>query len=230
VSITKLSISLLFLSLIVITIVGFLIKPINLHLSLFFSLLAWSYFLVIINWYSLIFAYADTNLNNKNNTKFGILPSIGIQVIIFTLVSFAIAVFFLTANNFDQLPLKHWLIQFALLGIFLAITVMSLIAAKTAELPEIDRNLKSKDYLINLIDETIIILENDQKNQEKINTLRLIKDSIKYSIPNLAVLKDTDKYISISECLHTLLVKSKSNEHIEINELNTILSISRICK
>ena len=81
-SITKLSISLLFLSLIVITIVGFLIKPINLHLSLFFSLLAWSYFLVIINWYSLIFAYADTNLNNKNNTKFGILPSIGIQVII----------------------------------------------------------------------------------------------------------------------------------------------------
>ena len=97
-------------------------------------------------------------------------------------------------------------------------------------LPEIDKNLKSKDYLLNLIDETIINLENDQKNQEKLNTLRLIKDSIKYSIPNLAVLKDIEKYISIGECLHTLLIKSKSNDLIEINELNTILSISRICK
>ena len=124
----------------------------------------------------MIFVYADTNSNNKNNTKFGVLPSIGIQVIIFTLVSFAIAVFFLSANNFDQLPLKHWLIQFVLLGIFIAITVMSLIAAKTAELPEIDKNLKSKDILIKLIDETIINLENDQKNQEKLNCLRLIKD------------------------------------------------------
>jgi hypothetical protein len=230
VSITKLSFSLLFLSLIVITIVGFLIKPTNFDPSLFFSLLAWSYFLVIINWYALVFAYADTNSNHKNNTKFGVLPSIGIQVIIFTLVSFTIILFFLSENNFDQLPLKHWLIQFALLGIFLAITVMSLIAAKTAELPEIDKNLKSKDYLIKLIDETIINLDNDQKNQENINALRLIKDSIKYSIPNLAVLKDTEKYVTISECLHTLLLKTKSNEHIEINELNTILNISRFCK
>ena len=229
-TITKLSILLLFLSLVVVTIIGFLIKPSNLHLSLFFALLAWSYFLVIINWYSLIFAYADTNSNNKNNTKFGVLPSIGIQVIIFTLISLSIAVFFLSANNFDQLPLKHWLTQFVLLGIFLAITVMSLIAAKTAELPEIVKNLKSKDFLINLIDETIINLENDQKNQEKLNSLSLIKDSIKYSIPNLAVLKDTEKYVTLDEYLHTLLIKSKSNEHIEINELNKILSISRICK
>ena len=229
-SITKLSVSRLFLSLVVVTIIGFLIKPNNLHLSLFFSLLAWSYFLVIINWYSLIFAYADTNSNNKNNTKFGVLPSIGIQVILFTLISFAIAVFFLSANNFDQLPLKHWLIQFVLLGIFIAITVMSLIAAKTAELPEIVKNLKSKDFLINLIDETIINLENDQKNEEKLISLKLIKDSIKYSIPNLAVLKDTEKYVTLDEYLHTLLIKSKSNEHIEINELNKILSISRICK
>ena len=156
--------------------------------------------------------------------------SFGIQVIIFTLVSFAIAVFFLTTNNFDQLPLKHWLIQFALLGIFLAITVMSLIAAKTAELPEIDKNLKSKDYLLNLIDETIINLENDQKNQEKLNTLRLIKDSIKYSIPNLAVINDIEKYIFISNSINSLLNKVKNSEQINESELDLILSTTRICK
>lgn len=229
-SITKLSVSLLFLSLFVITIIGFLIKPNNLHLSLFFSLLAWSYFLVIINWYSLIFAYADTNSNNKNNTKFGVLPSIGIQVIIFTLISFAIAVFFLSANNFDQLPLKHWLIQFVLLGIFIAITVLSLIAAKTAELPEASNELRSKDDLLNSINEAIINLENEQTNQKKIEMIKMIRDSIKYSIPNLAVLKDIEKYLTIDRNIQILLEKTKKNEQIDENELNTMLSMTRICK
>jgi hypothetical protein len=230
VSITKLSITLLFLALLLVTIIGYLIKPANFSLNLFFSLLAWSYFLVVINWYALIFSYADTKSNVKNQTKFGVLPSIGLQAIFFSILSLTTIIVFLSLNNFDQLPLRHWLLQFVLLGIFLSLTVVSLIAAKTAELPEAPNELRSKDDLLNSINEVIINLENEQTNQKKIEIIKMIRDSIKYSIPNLAVLKDIEKYLSIDRNIQILLEKSKKNEQIDENELNTMLNMTRICK
>ncbi len=229
-SITKLSITLLFLALLLVTIIGYLIKPANFSLNLFFSLLAWSYFLVVINWYALIFSYADTKSNVKNQTKFGVLPSIGLQAIFFSILSLTTIIVFLSLNNFDQLPLRHWLLQFVLLGIFLSLTVVSLIAAKTAELPEAPNELRSKDDLLNSINEVIINLENEQTNQKKIEIIKMIRDSIKYSIPNLAVLKDIEKYLSIDRNIQILLEKSKKNEQIDENELNTMLNMTRICK
>jgi len=230
VSIAKLSLALLFLGLLIVTIIGFLIKPVDFNLSLFYSLLAWSYFLVAINWYASIYSYGHSNTNNKNDTKFGVLPAIGLQAIIFSIISIATTYFFLSSNNFDDLPQKHWLVQFILLGLFLTFTVFSLIAAKNAELPEEPKDLRSKEELIILIDQVIINLQNEKSNQKNIETIKILKDSIKYSIPNLSILKDTEKYRAINKYVQIILEKSKDNRHIDENELNMMVGIARICK
>ena len=205
----KLSYLLLFFSIAVVSAIALIIKPENIDTDYFLLAVAWLIFLIVINWLISVFFFTD--IKGENTTQFGILPSLHAVTFLYTCFSIGALIYFWRLVDYGTLPVLHWLLQTIGFGIYGFIFLLSLISAKTAQLPALPTGVASKDELL-----------------QKIKYLRMLDSAIKHSIPHLSVIKNIDRYSELANKINS--INPGDLENVEISsEIKYMLVLAKSC-
>ena len=139
----KLALSILGIILLSIITISVLLNPDNLDNNSFWFKVSWICFLSGLNWWASVALFSS---DNKASTKFAILPSINIVVVIYSIVS-AFLLFLPLLFNFETKIPFHLISQIVLAAITSLLIVFMLMSAKAAEIPT-DGSAFPKNVLI----------------------------------------------------------------------------------
>ena len=195
-----------------------LIAPQQIENIYFWITISWLLFLTFINWLTSTLIFYSVDPSNTKNANFGILPSLGIIVFIYSIFS---ALFLLTTwyvNDFIFIPNWHLILQVTLALIALILVILIFIAAKSSKKNSLNKELVSKDLLLEYIN---IIENNNQDNENIKNSLKQLREIIEYNIPDINYVKSLDKYEKLSKKIELL---SKNNK---IDELNNTIQLAK---
>ncbi|MDG1052106.1 MAG: hypothetical protein P8O81_01805 [Flavobacteriaceae bacterium] len=196
-----------------ILILSILIAPGQISNNYFWITVSWLIFLSFLNWLVSTFIFYGVKSNNTNNSSFGILPSLGIIVFIYSLFS---AFFLLSTwyvNDFGLIPNWHLILQVSIALAFLTLIVIMFIAAKSSRKITSNNKLKPKSVLLNYISE----IEKNNLDEEDIKgLLKQLYEIIQYSIPDVNYVKSPENYEKLCETLSSI---SKDNKTTELEGL-----------
>ena len=196
-----------------ILILSILIAPGQISNNYFWITVSWLIFLSFLNWLVSTFIFYGVKSNNTNNSSFGILPSLGIIVFIYSLFS---AFFLLSTwyvNDFGLIPNWHLILQVSIALAFLTLIVIMFIAAKSSRKITSNNKLKPKSVLLNYISE----IEKNNFDEEDIKgLLKQLYEIIQYSIPDVNYVKSPENYEKLTETLSSI---SKDNKTTELEGL-----------
>ena len=220
----KLSYLLLFFSIAVVSAIALIIKPENIDSDYFLLAVAWLIFLIVINWLISVFFFTD--IKGENTTQFGILPSLHAVTFLYTCFSIGTLIYFWRLVDYGILPVLHWLLQTIGFGIYGFIFLLSLISAKTAQLPALPAGVTSKDELLQKI--KFLLLSSEGCDAEVLNSLRMLDSAIKHSIPHLSVIKNIDRYSELANKINS--INPGDLENVEISsEIKSMLVLAKSC-
>jgi len=220
----KLSFILLFFCIAVFSALTFIIKPEKIDSNSFLIAVGWLISLIVINWMISIFFFTD--IKGENTTQYGILPSLHAVTLIYTCFSIGVLIYFWQSVDYGELPTIHWLLQVIGFGAYGFIFLLSLISAKTAQLPPLPLGIPSKEELHQKIN--ILLLSVEGSNVEVLNLLRTLDSVIKHSIPHPSVIKNIDKYSELATKLYTVNV-SDFQDHDMVTEIKNLLILAKSC-
>lgn len=228
--ITSLSYGLLIFIILVASLIVFLIRPEQLTDQAFYLALLWTNFLVGLNWFVSIYFFSEKDLKKKLSTQFGILPSLQTITLVYTIGTLSLLIFFWVQANFQSLPITHWVLQIAIGGLYGVLCFLMFIATKTAELPEIDSDLTSKENLLLCLSNIKQFLLIMNKSSENVNDeIKTIERVINHSIPHLSVLRDKDTYKKFASTL-TALSQVNNPEYDYQEDLRKVAILARNCR
>ena len=174
----------------------------------------------------MISVFFFTDIKGENTTQFGILPSLHAVTFIYTCFSIGVLIYFWQSVDYSELPIIHWLLQVVGFGIYGFIFLLSLISAKTAQLPTIPSGVPTKEELHQKIN--ILLLSGEGSTAEVLNLLRTLDSVIKHSIPHPSVIKNIDKYSELATKLNTLNA-SDFQDHDMVTEIKNLLILAKSC-
>ena len=215
----KLSIILFLVIALGIVCLSLLIAPSQIENIYFWITISWFIFLTFINWLTSTLIFYGVDPSNTKNANFGILPSLGIVIFIYSILS---AFFLLTTwyiNDFGLIPNWHLILQVFIALITVILTILIFIAAKSSK-KNVNKNLASKSLLFDYI-ETI---ENNNSDKEDLKeSLKQLKEIIEYNIPDINYIKSINKYEELVDSLKTLSINNNVDEVKKIIQLAKIL-------
>lgn len=220
----KLSYILLFFCIAVFSAIALIIKPEKIDSNSFLIAVGWLIFLVVINWMISVFFFTD--IKGENTTQFGILPSLHAVTFIYTCFSIGVLIYFWQSVDYSELPIFHWLLQVVGFGIYGFIFLLSLISAKTAQLPTIPLGVPTKEELHQKI--KILLLNGEGSNAQVLNLLRTLDSVIKHSVPHLSVVKNIDKYLELATKLN-LVDASDFHDSETVTKIKNLLVLAKSC-
>jgi len=220
----KLSYILLFFCIAVFSAIALIIKPEKIDSNSFLIAVGWLIFLVVINWMISVFFFTD--IKGENTTQFGILPSLHAVTFIYTCFSIGVLIYFWQSVDYSELPIIHWLLQVVGFGIYGFIFLLSLISAKTAQLPTIPLGVPTKEELHQKI--KILLLNGEGSNAQVLELLRTLDSVIKHSVPHLSVVKNIDKYLELATKLN-LVDASDFQDSETVTKIKNLLVLAKSC-
>jgi len=220
----KLSFILLFFCIAVFSAIALIIKPEKIDTNSFWMAVCWLIFLIVVNWMISVFFFTDTK--GENTTQFGILPSLHAVTFIYSCFSIGVLIYFWKSVDYSELPIIHWLMQVVGFGTYGFIFLLSLISAKTAQLPTIPSGVPLKEELHQKIN--TLLLSGEGGNVEILNLLRSLDSVIKHSIPHLSVIKNIDKYLELATKLNAVNSSDIKDSEM-VTEIKNLLVLAKSC-
>jgi hypothetical protein len=193
------------------TAIAFLLRPESLDTTSFIFATLWVLFLVLINLVSSLYIFGK----NKESTVYGILPSLSIVLLIYSIFSVLLLLFFWNANDFRALPTIHWVFQILGFGIVSIVVIMQFMASKTAVVDQ-RLDLPQKSDMIIQLEKIRIQLSRNSSNLG--NKIVQLENTIRYSIPHPTQIRDIDEYHNLNNDLLSL-----ANPNITEDELLKIV-------
>jgi len=190
------------------------LNPSSLGNPEFQVMLGWLIFLVLLNWL-ITFSYFFSNADQANSNKiFGILPSVNLIVIFYSLASGPLIIFnYLSSSSF--LEDYHLFLQIVLFGLMLMTVLLIQVASLGASSK--NQDLPTKDDLILLIKKNLygnIIQEST--NLEISDKVKNLIDYVRYKMPHPSAI-DPSKYVALIQKLNSLeLYDDFKSEDVDI--------------
>ena len=197
----KLSLGLLIIPLLVVAGVGWLIKPELADEQNYWLSIGWTCVLVLSSWY-VTGLYLQRGVVNpgeadtEDQNISGVVPSFGLLVNVYGVISFVLLWSGWVSEGFSQLPRWHWVSQTVLLGIVAVIVILTTIASTTARVP-VNNDLVPKERLL----KKIHIIKSDLPDTETatLNQLKELDSTIRHFIPHLSRVTDPGRYKSLGD-------------------------------
>ena len=215
----KLSIILFLVIALGIICLSLLIAPSQIENIYFWITISWFIFLTFINWLTSTLIFYGVDPSNTKNANFGILPSLGIVIFIYSILS---AFFLLTTwyiNDFGLIPNWHLILQVFIALIAVILTILIFIAAKSSK-KNVNKNLASKSLLFDYVDS---IENNNSDNEDLKESLKQLREIIEYNIPDISYIKSINKYEELVDSLKKLSINNNVDEIKKIIQLAKIL-------
>ena len=215
----KLSIILFLVIALGIVCLSLLIAPSQIENIYFWITISWFIFLTFINWLTSTLIFYGVDPSNTKNANFGILPSLGIVIFIYSILS---AFFLLTTwyiNDFGLIPNWHLILQVFIALIAVILTILIFIAAKSSK-KNVNKNLPSKSLLFDYVDK---IENNNSDNEDLKESLKQLREIIEYNIPDISYIKSINKYEELVDSLKTLSINNNVDEVKKIIQLAKII-------
>ena len=228
--IRTLSFVLLIFSIAVVSSLAILLRPENLSSNNFYAALLWVNFLVFLNWYLFISFFSKNEGTTGSSTTFGILPSIHLITILYTVITVGLLLFFWRQSDFQSLSTSHWILQVLSVGIYGALSLSILISAKTAETPGTPQHLETKTTLLKRVEtiENFLELQEQSLDPDWRSKIRALESAIKHSVPHPSALRDQETYLELSGALNDVLENRQTDDLLK--EIQRLVRLARNCK
>ena len=196
-----------------------LIAPSQIENIYFWITISWFIFLTFINWLTSTLIFYGIDPSNTKNANFGILPSLGIVIFIYSILSafFLLATWYI--NDFGLIPNWHLILQVFIALIAVILIILIFIAAKSSK-KNINKNLAPKTLLFDYIN----TIENNNSEKEDLKeSLKQLKEIIEYNIPDINYIESINKYEELVDSLKKLSINNNVDEVKKIIQLAKIL-------
>ena len=215
----KLSIILFLVIALGIICLSLLIAPSQIENIYFWITISWFIFLTFINWLTSTLIFYGIDPSNTKNANFGILPSLGIVIFIYSILSafFLLATWYI--NDFGLIPNWHLILQVFIALIAVILIILIFIAAKSSK-KNINKNLAPKSLLFDYIN----TIENNNSDKEDLKeSLKQLREIIEYNIPDINYIESINKYEELVDSLKKLSINNNVDEVKKIIQLAKIL-------
>ena len=219
----KLSYLLLLFSTAIIVGIAVLIKPIQLDNTSFLFALFWLLTLVAINWAISVFFFTD--IKGKDNTQFGILPSLHLIVFLYSIYSVGLLIYFWNSVNFSKLPIIHWLFQLIGFGIAGIIFILVLIAGKSAQI-SLPLGTVPKEELLDKLKVLALSLPSD--SSKTLALLNNLESVVRHSVPHASVVKYKGRYTDLTNRIMSLTTDDLSGQNSE-SLISQLIVLAKSC-
>jgi len=206
-----------------ILLVAILANPEHLNNHYFWITVGWLLVLSLLNWFASTFMFIGASKSSSNQRFFGILPSFNVLVFIYSLISatFLISTWYL--NDFGMFPNSHLILQIILFAITASISVLMFIAAKAAQVEDVDTAL-TKEKLIQIL-KGIQSIKN--LSEDKSILIKELTEIVKYSIPHLSKLNSKDNYEKLTMIFNNKNIQN--NDELDIEEIENAIFFAKEC-
>ena len=203
--------------------VAVLANPDHLNNQYFWITVVWLIVLSGLNWFASTFIFLSASKSSSNQKVFGILPSINIIVFVYSLISGSLLISTWYVNDFGILPNSHLIIQIVLFAILSSITILMFIAAKAAQIDNIE-TLLSKEELTQILK---IIQSIKNLSEDKNELIKELSELIKYSMPHLSKLNSKESYEQLVKLFRNKRVVV--NADIQLKSIEKAILLAKMC-
>jgi hypothetical protein len=203
--------------------VAVLINPDQLQNTYFWITLTWLITLTGLNWFASTFMFIGASHSDSNTRTFGILPSLNIIVFLYSLISATLLISTWYLNDFGMFPNSHLVLQIILFSVVASIAILMFIAAKAAEVENVNVSI-NKEELTKILKSIQSIQDLSSENKALIKELI---ELVRYSIPNLSNLNSNDNYEKLS--LIFLKTNFKMNKDLNQKEIENAIYLAKNC-
>lgn len=206
-----------------ILLIAVLLNPDQLQNLYFWITLGWLIALSGLNWLASTFMFIGSSHSDPHSRTFGILPSLNILVFIYSLISATLLISTWYLNDFGMFPNSHLILQIILFAVVASISILMFIAAKAAEVKNVNVSV-NKEELTKILKSIQSIPDLSSENKALIKELI---ELVRYSIPHLSNLNSNDNYEKLS--LIFLKTNFQMNKDINKKEIENAIYLAKNC-
>ena len=206
-----------------ILLVAMLANPEKLNNLYFWLTVGWLIALSGLNWFASTFMFIAASKSNSNQRVFGIVPSLNIMVFIYSIISATLLISTWYLNDFGILPNSHLILQIILFAIVASVSVLMFIAAKAAQIENVDLGL-TKEELTQIL-KSIQSIKN--LNEDKSKLIKELTELVKYSIPHLSKLNSEGNYDQLVMVFKNKNIQNDSD--LSIEEIENAIFFAKNC-